>query len=95
MDFELFALDMGPRPTRDHTIERIDSNGDYEPGNCKWATRKEQAMNTCRNRKLEFEGKTMTVTQWAAKLGVPSYVIFSRIYLGWTVADALTRPVRS
>jgi hypothetical protein len=95
MDFEMFALDIGPRPSMAHTIDRINGDGNYEPGNCVWATRKQQSDHTSRNRRLEFQGRVMTVTQWARELRLPSYVLFGRIYLGWTVEAVLTTPLQT
>lgn len=51
-DFAVFIADLGPRPTARHTLDRIDSEGNYERGNCRWATRLEQARNTKRSRNI-------------------------------------------
>lgn len=68
--FENFASDMGDPPDATFTIERIDNNGNYEPGNCRWATRLEQGENKRNNRIIEHNGKKMTVTNWARCLGI-------------------------
>lgn len=68
--FENFYADMGPKPTDRHSIERNDGTGNYEPGNCKWATSYEQTRNVRRNVMLSFEGKTMCITDWAAHFGI-------------------------
>lgn len=68
--FENFAADMGDPPGATLTIERIDNNGDYEPGNCRWATRLEQCANKRNNRVIEHLGVSMTVTEWARRLGI-------------------------
>lgn len=68
--FVNFLQDMGPRPSVDHSIDRINTTGIYEPSNCRWADIETQNNNTKRNVFVEFEGKRKTIAQWAKHLGV-------------------------
>jgi hypothetical protein len=75
------------------TLDRINVNGNYEPGNCRWITHKEQMNNTRSNRFIEFNGTTMTLSQWSKKTGIGVSTIHARLKSGCSVEDALTRQV--
>lgn len=95
LSFEQFLEDMGRRPRAGLTIERINNNGDYEPGNCRWATRREQNGNSRQNVHLKFKGERKTVTEWGAALGVKAATIRARLVAGWNTRAALTVAVRT
>lgn len=93
--FAAFLEDMGPRPSAKHSIERDDGDGGYCKENCRWATSKEQNRNSRRNRLLTHDGKTMCVAAWSEVTGIPSSILFSRLYHRWSAERALTTPVAS
>lgn len=92
--FVNFMEDMGPAPSNRHTVERNDSNGNYEPSNCRWATQKEQTRNTSRTRRVTFMGETKSLAEWCEKLDLPYWTMHSRIArLGWDPDRAFNEPV--
>lgn len=91
--FETFVRDVGPRPSPKHSLDRYpDNNGDYEPGNVRWATQKEQMRNTRSNRVLVVKGVSACVSEWAEKLKVSPAIIDKRLKLGWSVERAVSEP---
>lgn len=92
--FENFLADMGERPSKEHSIERVNNLKNYSPSNCKWATRKEQGRNKRNNRVLRFRGKSCCVSEWAELTGLPMKTLHRRIQKGWSVERALTTPVK-
>lgn len=93
--FENFLADMGPRPSLRHTVDRIDVNGNYEPGNCRWATPKEQGRNRRDNRIISAFGREQCMAAWAEERGLPVRLIRDRIdKLGWGAETALSEPAR-
>lgn len=94
--FDAFLVDMGPRPSLRHTVDRVDYDGDYGPGNCRWATPKEQARNTRSNRRITIAGRTQCVAAWAEEMGVDRGIIYSRLgKLGWDPVRAVLEPIQS
>lgn len=76
------------------TLDRIDSNKDYCPENCRWVDRTTQNNNTSRNHMITFNGKTQTMAEWSRETGISYHAIKSRLNkYHWSVEDALTKPV--
>lgn len=91
-DFRNFYADMGPRPSPRHSVDRIDVNGDYEPGNCRWATSSAQARNKRVNRIVAVDGREMTLADAVDRAPVPYNTVLYRLKRGWHLDDAITRP---
>lgn len=102
-----FVVDLGRRPSAKHSLDRIENRGHYSCGKCaeclangwhfnlRWATRDEQANNTRKARRIEFNGITDTITGWAERLGIDKKALYHRFTVcKWSVEKALTTPLR-
>jgi hypothetical protein len=86
--FDAFVADLGERPVG-LTLERIDTNGPYAPGNCRWASRTEQGNNQRDNVRLTHQAETLTLAEWARRTGVSYDTLHKRMRRGWPVERVL------
>ncbi len=93
--FEDFLAELGPRPSKNHSLDRINNHDHYRPGNVRWATAKEQARNTRTNCLKTICGVTKTKTEWAETIGITQASITNRISRGWCDRCAWTAPPKS
>jgi hypothetical protein len=98
LDFKTFRdaifMEIGPCPSPEHTLDRTDNNGNYQPGNLRWSTVREQNNNQRVNRIFTLNGETHTVGEWIDIVNKNDTTIWSRLLRGWSIERALTQPVR-
>ena len=91
LTFIHFLEDMGEKPAG-QSVHRVDNDGPYEPGNCRWASGREQARHKTNNHLVTFQGETLTIAEWSERTGIKASVISERLIESWSAADALTKP---
>ena len=90
--FETFLADVGPKPAQGYSINRIDNEKHYEPGNLRWDDKHAQNRNRRNNHVLTYNGESLCIAAWAERMGMPSRRLQSRIASGWSVEKALLTP---
>lgn len=89
-DFEVFYADMGPRPSKAHSIERVKNELPYSKENCVWATAREQSLNRKSTHWLTFQGRTQCLQDWSKELLINKKTISGRLALGWPIEKVLS-----
>ena len=92
--FDAFLADMGECKDKTLTLDRLKNDIGYQPGNCRWATKKEQNLNRSMTVLLTHNGITQSVSEWATAIGIPANSLHARLYLGWSTERALTQPLK-
>lgn len=92
-DYEVFLEAIGAPPSPKHTLDRINNNRGYKPGNVQWATRKEQANNRENNVCLTYKGVRRSLHEWAIELGIPYNTLSQRRFKGLTTKQILAPKV--
>lgn len=93
-DFRNFVADMGHQPFVGAQLDRVDNDGPYHPSNCRWVSARENSNNTSANRRISFQGRNLTLREWAEQTGIAKDIIKSRLHIGWTIERALTQSPR-
>ena len=90
--FVLFLADVGVRPSKSHSLDRENNDGNYDPKNARWVLRRVQAQNTRRNKKIEYKGEALAIAEVARRIGLSRHTVRTRLNKGMTAKEAAETP---